>query len=270
MTAPNCDRPSGLHPMSTRPSIAADLTAATPHDDGAAAARHPSPDGFPIALTLFCAALYGLGQTAYERLAQDVIVQQLTPWIGSLPSGVLERATAVVFPAIMALGVVIALFRHLDRSLQRRLGRVIEAATRTAIRKAADKQARAQRDVWLYDAICRIYLGRWDRLGLRQGGTAIDADSGQVLHDLVTQHVRQLAFEGRIPIWGKASGRQPLWELAPVEFWQHHQVDYQSFLEADPRMLQALPCSSGGRARALRELMTNKAAIDAFCASVAL
>jgi hypothetical protein len=127
----------------------------------------------------------------------------------------------------------------------------------------------AQRDVWLYDAICRIFLGRWDRIRLQQGKLALDNADAAVLHDLITQHIRQLAAEGALPIWGKRPGSWALWELAPSGFWRHYQVDYQSFLEADPKLLHALPCNGVGHAAAIGELMTSKAAVEAFCESVA-
>jgi hypothetical protein len=91
-----------------------------------------------------------------------------------------------------------------------------------------------------------------------------------VLHDLITQHMRQLAAGGALPIWGKRPGSWALRELAPCGSWQHYQVDYQSFLEADPKLLHALPCNAVGHAAAVGELMTSKAAVEEFCESVAL
>jgi hypothetical protein len=92
-----------------------------------------------------------------------------------------------------------------------------------------------------------------------------------VLPDLVSRHIRQLAADGTLPIWGTQRGSWALWELAPPEFWKHHQVDFQSFLEADPKLLHALPCKSNGRPTgSFGELMTSKAAVDVFCDSVAL
>jgi hypothetical protein len=88
--------------------------------------------------------------------------------------------------------------------------------------------------------------------------------------DLITQHIRQLAAEGALPIWGKRPGSWALWELAPSGFWRHYQVDYQSFLKADPKLLHALPCNGVGHAAAIRELMTSRAAVEEFCESVAL
>ena len=65
-------------------------------------------------------------------------------------------------------------------------------------------------------------------------------------------------------------GQVDLWEQVPPEFWRHHQVDYESFLEADPKLLHALPCSRNGALPAIGELMTSRASVDAFCEAVAL
>jgi hypothetical protein len=106
---------------------------------------------------------------------------------------------------------------------------------------------------------------------LKRGKLDLDSADGEVLQDLVTRHIRQLAAEGTLPIWGRKQGYWALWEWVPPAFWQHHQVDYQSFLEADPKLLHALPCNgAGSHAVAIGELMTSRASVDAFCESVAL
>ena len=105
---------------------------------------------------------------------------------------------------------------------------------------------------------------------VERGKLDLDGADGEVLQDLVTRHLRQLAAEGTLPIWGRRRGYWALWELAPPAFWKHHQVDFQSFLEADPKLLHALPCNGASPAAAIGELMTCKAAVDAFCESVAL
>jgi hypothetical protein len=108
-------------------------------------------------------------------------------------------------------------------------------------------------------------------IALKRGKLDLDSADGEVLQDLVTRHIRQLAAEGTLPIWGRKQGYWALWEWVPPAFWQHHQVDYQSFLEADPKLLHALPCNgAGSHAVAIGELMTSRASVDAFCESVAL
>jgi hypothetical protein len=119
------------------------------------------------------------------------------------------------------------------------------------------------RDVSLYDAVCRMYLGRWERISTNEGHLALDRDGFQAIHDLL-EHIRQLAFENRLPIWGKRSGYQTLWENPGNDFWRHNQIEYISFTDADPVRLRAVPINTSGQVVSLRELMTNRGAVDAL------
>jgi hypothetical protein len=115
-----------------------------------------------------------------------------------------------------------------------------------------------------------MYLGRWDKIPLNGGKLALTGADLPVLQELATRQIRQLAAEGALPIWGRPRGQWALWELAPPEFWKHHQLDYQSFLEADPLLLHALPCNGKAPAAAFGELMTSREAVEAYCDSVEL
>ena len=221
-------------------------------------------DSFPIVLALAAFVLMFLGQSTYEMLVGAWLVQQIAPWLGGIEAQVLERLSAVAVAGTVSLYVTGGLYFYLRRELARQSART---ANRSINRSA---QGQARRDVWLYDAICRIFLGRWDPIALKRGKLDLDSADGEVLQDLITRHLRQLAAEGTLPIWGRRRGYWALWELAPPAFWKHHQVDYQSFLEADPKLLHALPCNGASRTVAIGELMTSKAAVDAFCESVAL
>jgi hypothetical protein len=224
-----------------------------------------SSDGFVIVLMAVGFALVFVCQTIYERLLTDWILRQLDPWVGSLPAEVLQRFSALVVPVLAVLFLMLGTYRYTRRELARGL-----ETARVASKNGRGDRIRGARDVWLHDAICRIFLGRWDKIPLNRGRLDLDNSSYPVLHDLITQHIRQLACDGRLPIWGKKGGYLALWELTSSEFWRHHQVDYESFLEADPRMLHALPCNGSAPAAPLRELMTSRTAVDAFCESVAL
>jgi hypothetical protein len=224
-----------------------------------------SSDGFPIVVTLVAFVLMFLGQDVYERLAFDWIMRQLAPRMGPAQAELVERVSAIALPALVALLVIRGFYLYAMREFTRQAER---AAHRTK-KSAWEDQDGVERDIWLYDAVCRIFLGRWATIPLKGGKLDLDGAGFPVLHDLVTHHVRQLACDGRLPVWGKKPGYWALWELAPADFWKHHQIDYESFLQADPRMLHALPCDAGSMV-SLRELMTSKAAVDAFCESVAL
>jgi hypothetical protein len=132
--------------------------------------------------------------------------------------------------------------------------------------RAQSQQVAVQRDVWLYDAICRMFLGRWERIPTNDGHLALDQDGFQSIHDLL-EHVRQLAFENRLPIWGKQRGYQTLWENAGGDFWRHNQIEYMSFTDGDPVQLRAVPINTSGQVVSLRELMTSRATVDALSVS---
>lgn len=232
---------------------------------GGSGGMRTSSDSFPIVLTLSAFVLMFLGRSTYERLVGAWIVGQLAPWLGVTGAEVVERFSAVAVAGAVSLYVTGGLYLHLQREFADQSARMSNGSVRQA------SQIHVRRDVWLYDAICRIFMGRWDHIPLKRGKLDLDNADAEVLQDLVTRHIRQLAAEGTLPIWGRRQGYWALWELAPPEFWKHHQVDYQSFLEADPKLLHALPCDGGGgHAASVGELMTSKASVDAFCDSVAL
>jgi hypothetical protein len=232
-----------------------------------------TPDSFPIVLALAAFVLMFLGQASYERLADGWMAQRLEPRLGAAAAELVERFFTVALAGAVALYVVGGLYFYLRRAFaaQSRAAPPGAAPSRAEPKPARGRpRAGAQRDVWLYDAICRIFLGTWEQIPLRRGKLALDGADAEVLHDLVTRHIRQLAAEGALPIWGKRPGYWAHWEQAPAAFWRQHQVDYQSFLEADPKLLHALPCNGAGHVAPLGALMTSRAAVEAFCDSVAL
>jgi hypothetical protein len=223
-----------------------------------------SSDSFPIVLALAAFVLMFLGQSTYQMLVEDWLVHEITPWLGGIEAQVVERLSAVAVAGTLSLYITGALYFHLRREFARQFARPTDAPI------ARRSRLEPRRDVWLHDAICRIFLGRWDPIALKRGKLDLNGADGEVLQDLVTRHVRQLAAEGTLPIWGRRHGYWALWELAPPGFWTNHQVDYQSFLEADPKLLHALPCNGASPGAAIGQLMTSRAAVEAFCESVAL
>jgi hypothetical protein len=221
-----------------------------------------SSDGFPVALALTAFVLMFLGQSALTDQAEGWIVSELTPRLGDDRALLVVRLLLVTLAATIALCAVVGLYFRARRELAGEVAHAAGANRRTPLRP--------HRDVWLYDAICRIFLGRWDQIALKRGRLDLDSADRDVLQDLVTRHIRQLAAEGTLPIWGRKQGSWALWEQVPSNYWRHHQVDYQSFLEADPKLLHALPCNGNGSSLAIGALMTSKASVDAFCESVAL
>ena len=120
------------------------------------------------------------------------------------------------------------------------------------------------RDVPLYDAICRMFFGRWQKIPIIDGHLDLSASAFQSIHDLIAQ-VKQLAFDGRLPIWGKAQGHLAMWEQPKPAFWNNHQIDYYSFTDGDPTKLRVVPHNTSGQITSLRDLMTSRAAIEKIC-----
>ncbi len=120
------------------------------------------------------------------------------------------------------------------------------------------------RDVWLYDAICRMFLGRWEKIQIIDGHLDLSRSAFQSIHDLITQ-VKQLAFDDRLPIWGKAQGHLAMWEKPKPDFWKNYQIDYLSFTDGDPKKLRVVPYNTNGQITSLRDLMTSRAAIEKIC-----
>jgi hypothetical protein len=233
-------------------------------NDSGLGGMRTSSDGFPIALALAAFVLMFLGQSTYEMLVEGWVAQHMAPWLSGIEAEVVERLAAVAVAGTLSLYVTAALYFHLRREFARQAAQMANGSGKQPA------SIRPRRDVWLYEAICRIFLGRWDLIALKRGKLDLDGADSEVLRDLVTRHIRQLAAEGTLPIWGRRRGYWALWEPAPPEFWKHHQVDYQSFLEADPKLLHALPCNGATHTPSIGALMTSKAAVDAFCEAVAL
>jgi hypothetical protein len=142
---------------------------------------------------------------------------------------------------------------------------IIYVSIRIAIdRKKSGVHQSVARDVSLYDAICRIFLGRWSLIPVKDGNLDLNVNGFQALHDLL-EHIRQLAFDGRLPIWGKKPGYLTLWERPDAQFWNHHRIDYLSVTGGNSTELHAVPMDASGHAMSLRELMTSRAAVDSIC-----
>jgi hypothetical protein len=79
-------------------------------------------------------------------------------------------------------------------------------------------------DVWLRDAIWRAYIGIWyvPPEGLGQN---ISESEKQRFAMLIIREFRQLAFDGKLPIWGRRKN-STIWQEVPQGFWSDNQIDY--------------------------------------------
>jgi hypothetical protein len=84
----------------------------------------------------------------------------------------------------------------------------------------------------LYDATCRMFLGRWEKIPIVDGQLDLSGSGFQSIRDLIDQ-VKQLGFDDRLPVWGKAQGQLAMWEMPKPVFWKNHQIDYLSFTDGD-------------------------------------
>jgi len=128
--------------------------------------------------------------------------------------------------------------------------------------KKVDTSPRAERDVWLADAIWRAFLGTWD-VPSQQERTPEGANENQRFYDLATGEFRQAAFDGKLPIWAKRRGSN-LWESVPIEFWKDHRISYLNVIRENPSNLSVENVGSLRRSDEWREFMTSKRAVDAY------
>jgi hypothetical protein len=122
-----------------------------------------------------------------------------------------------------------------------------------------------ERDVWLRDAMWWAFLRTWD---VPEGGMVslnVGESENQRFAMLVIDIFRQLAFEGKLPIWGKRKDSS-IWEAVPREFWRRNHIDHILVLSADdPEVVKAQaerfwenPVTSGD----WHHFMTSKAVIE--------
>jgi hypothetical protein len=157
---------------------------------------------------------------------------------------------AHIAPFLIVIGLVIGFYFFVRHEM-----------TKTA---AAPQQP--QRDVWLYDAICRIFLGRWEQIPTKEGLLQLNQTESQAIYEIM-ERIRQFAFDDQLHIWRKRQGYETLWETPPSDFWKHNKIEYESFLDADLKKLQAIPIATSGQVVSLRGLMTSRSTIDALYSS---
>ena len=118
-----------------------------------------------------------------------------------------------------------------------------------------------ERDVWLADAIWRAHLGKWGRPDRDLSGPGVGLDAAQMLHDIIVGEVRQFAFEGKLPVWGKRRG-STLWESVPKEFWKDNRVNYLTIIRDDPALILIEGIPRHERNDEWQELMTSWQSVE--------
>ncbi len=127
-------------------------------------------------------------------------------------------------------------------------------------------------DVPLYDAFWRAYLRTWDKPPHDPNIMAVAEPSPgywDAFYSLVQTDIRQAAFDGRLPIWGRRGGNwvlatinPPVRERIPREFWQHNWLDILEIAHHDPNKLATVadPLCTGEEK--WRDLSTNREAVE--------
>jgi|GEM_PF-4790555 hypothetical protein len=139
-------------------------------------------------------------------------------------------------------------------------------------RAGAVVQTEPEPDISLYDALWAGYLKTWNK-------PTHDPDRNAVTEPwpgywdgfyAFVAEVRQIAFDGKLPIWGRQgttlsialmspSLRKPI----PKEFWEHNTIDLLELLHNDPAKLATSPILRRGNAsEGWSDLWTNKAAVE--------
>jgi len=121
---------------------------------------------------------------------------------------------------------------------------------------------RAKHDVWLADAIWRVFLGTWE-LPPHPERTPAGPKENQRFFDLVTKEFRQKAFDAELPIWAKRKNSD-LIEAVPKEFWKDHRVSYLNVIREKPATLSVERVGSLQRSNEWHEFRTNRSAVDAI------
>lgn len=97
--------------------------------------------------------------------------------------------------------------------------------------QAAKQEGRikVERDKPLGEALAYAGLGRW-------GARFIDAAAqGIGTANVPLKKFEQLAYDGRLRVWGKSERHRDLYEEIPREHWKNNQVEWFDLLRGEPR-----------------------------------
>ena len=118
------------------------------------------------------------------------------------------------------------------------------------------KEMPVERDAWLQDAVCYAVHRRW--LGADEKAFSTEAEMGKA--GSIADEMRQLAFDGKFKVWGKASF-VGVYEPIPPEFWAHHQIDFMRLVGDEAQNVKTE--RTGRDYRIYRELMVSRAQTEA-------
>jgi hypothetical protein len=182
-------------------------------------------DSFPLVLAGGGLGLWILFHTIWNILFEDWLKHQLEHLVRHTLAEMIERFGSVGFPALAAIAVVWFLSSYISAHTKAELAAQNELQSRSEVpRKTPAFDSSWARDVTMSDALWRAFSGRW---GVRQQFSPSDHSSPEMNRLWVTgDRLRQQAFEGQLPVWGRRRRRQPstLYEQIPETFWSNHAI----------------------------------------------
>jgi hypothetical protein len=229
------------------------------------------PDNFPLVLAGGGLGLWILFHTIWNILFEDWLKHQLEHLVRHTLAEIIERFGSVGFPALAAIAVVWFLSSYISAQTKAEFAAQSELQSRpeAVARKAPAFDNSWTRDVTMLDALWRAFFGEWE---VRPQFSPLDHSSPEVLRLwAIGDRLRQQAFEGELPVWGRRRSRPPsnLYEQIPETFWSNHAIDcgYSASSKAQhfwvyvthPLVVGEVP---NARTLAWEDFMTSKTAVD--------
>lgn len=120
--------------------------------------------------------------------------------------------------------------------------------------------AKAQRDVWLLDAIHFVAFGSWERREWNDLGGSLE-----ILYT-AAKDIEQAALDALVPIWGKQGFSGKYIGIAAMD-WADYQIEDTSILRGDPEQLYARRTNKRSLPAQYGALKTSKAGIERWHAA---
>jgi hypothetical protein len=182
-------------------------------------------DNFPLVLLGGGLGLWLLFHAIWTILFEDWLKHQLERLVGHTVAELMERFGSVGFPALASIAIIWFLYSYIKIHLKAEFAGPRAEAQRHYPSESATANATIfdpswVRDVSLLDAIWRAHLGRWEA---REVYPLENWEAKKPFYDL-TDVIRQMAFEGQLPIWAKRRSSS-LFEIVPPEFWRNHDLE---------------------------------------------
>jgi hypothetical protein len=164
-------------------------------------------------LSVVGAALYLFLWELIKSYFFDRILHTLNPYVEAVPLGWLLNYGPP--SALLILGFWLFFKTGISKNEPEKRASFVEYPSPQVAQFARG----LERNVSLLDAVWRAHLGRWNA---RETYEQENWQAKEPFYDLVID-IRQKAFEGRLPVWGRRP-RSHLYEPIPPEFWRNHEI----------------------------------------------